>query len=709
MFVNSEDLTTSLKTIEQGIVTESLYDYNLGTVHEYLSKGRCLNSAVGPNSPGISIYGTFTPYDFLNYKNTNKYSYLGKVFIRSKYEAHVWERVDYDYTFEGKKYDKFVTSHYFVKSTDAKLFKGFILVRTTTNNHKKMNNNTFKLLETRTKDYYGLEEAESGRDYEAELSLRFSDCYPDSGDRKTLAIYFKCEKDDGYDLDCIKFAENRYNRFIEKVKDTLAQQGISPGRIANIELVFDDRNIIALVTFLKIPNIEDSLQKESMKLSQKTISSLERVSAESVSDCLYKQVGIYYDQEAIVFCNFQVKASIICGRLQSKEAIVNDDGGINCDVYYPINSYTRFKKEVHLDKLESYIQNNAIHLYLKDDGVTFYESTKVIDVTNELNQNRDSFVLVATNKKLLDSNGDVLLAKDVSNLADCYRTCFHDDVNLCETFVYCQYSDKSSCYTSNIIYANSSSQSTEDESCKIYSKNRLLDYIKISSREFKQSTNIAIDVPLDNCASMCSSSDECFSFQQCGGSCTLSGYYTDSRTQESRFCNIYIPKVSQHFKSTGRKIISQVFHTEVNLNLDQCAALCHSWKNTGEPCKSLNYCPRNDEISSCSLSAYTINDKSANLIDSGVCKNYEYKNLQANDGNDNGSDQVTVGGTSGGAAFGIIMLFITVGLLLGFIIPMLINGKLKETITGKFVSTSSSQREINSFEWMRQINQIDNI
>ncbi|XP_053206001.1 uncharacterized protein LOC128390322 [Panonychus citri] len=634
-----------------------------------------------------------------NYRDTFKYSYLGKYFIRPGYETYVWERTDYNYAFEGEKYDKFVTSHYFVSSADAKLFKDFILVRTTTNNYKKVNNDTFKWIETKTKDYYGLEEVESGRDYETELSLRFSDCYQDSTERKTLAIYFTC-KDQYNELDCVKYAEKHYNKFLENLKDTLLSQNISPARIANIDLVFEGQNIKALVTFLKIPNIEDSLQKERMKLSQEALSSLDRIPAESAGDCLYKQVEFYYDQEAIVFCYADYTRPSICGRIQSSEKIVKMDAGTICDVYYPVKSYSQFRNEIHLDKMEDYIRRRSLAIYMTDDGFIYYKSTKVVDVTNELDKNKDSFILVATiNRKLIDSN--VLLAKDVSNLADCYRTCAQDNVTLCETFVYCQYPDKLSCYTSNVIFANLYKRTTEDESCIIYSKNRLLDYIKISSREFKQSSSIAIDAPIGDCASICSSSDECFSFQQCGGSCTLNGYYTDSISQKSGDCDIYIPEVSQQFTSTGRKLVSEVFHTEVNLNLDQCAALCHSWTNTNEPCVSFNYCSQNGEISSCNLSKYSTNDKSANLVDSGVCKNYEYKN-PANRGNNYLNDRVSVRGTSGGAAFGIIILFITVGLLLGFIFPMLINGKLKEIVTEKFVSSSSSEREINSFHFSRQ-------
>ncbi|XP_053205978.1 uncharacterized protein LOC128390309 [Panonychus citri] len=704
MFVNSQDLTTSMKTIEQGIVTESLYDYNLGTIYSLTKEGRCLISGIGPNSPGISIYGAFTTYGFLNYRDTHTYSYLGKTYIRSRYEAYVWERTDYDYAFEGEKYDKFVTSHYFIKSTKAKLFNDFILVRTTTNNYKKVNSETYKLIETITKDYYGLEVIESGHDYKDELSLNFADCYPDSKERKTFAIYFTCENDE--DLDCLKYAETHHNMFNANLKTTLARENISPARISNIDLVFEDRNIKALVTFLKIPNIEDSLQKETIKLSQSTISSLNHVIAESVGDCLYKIAGLKRNPKAIAYCN-QEKTSIVCGWLASKETIVRDAADAICDVYYPIDSYSQFNKEIHLNKLGDILRRKKLHFYLSGDAFISYESTRIIDVTNEISTERGSFILVASEKKLIDTDVDVILAKDISNLGDCYRTCAHDDVNLCETFVYCQATDKSSCFTSNIIYANLSKRTTEDASCKIYSKNRLLDYIEISSREFKQSTSITIDVPLDNCASMCSSSDECFSFQQCGGSCTLSGYYTDSISQESSDCNIYIPKVSQQFISTGRKIVSEVFHTEVNLNLDQCAALCYSWTNTGESCVSFNYCPKNGEISSCSLSKYSTNDKSATSIDSGVCKNYEKQNLQSHERNVNENVQVTVGGISRGAAFGIILLFITVGLLLGFIFPMLINVSLMETFTCKINFSSPSKQEIHEFGWTKQIDSVD--
>ncbi|XP_053205970.1 uncharacterized protein LOC128390302 [Panonychus citri] len=707
MYVNGRDLTTSLKTIEQGIVTESIYDYNLGTIYSLTKEGRCLISGIGPNSPGISIYGTFTQYGFLNYRDLNGYSYLGKTFIRSGYEAHVWERVDYYYKFEGKKYDKFVTSHYFVKSSEAKLFKDFILVRTTTSNYKDVSTNSYKLIETITKDYYGLEETESGRDYEAALTLHFGDCYPDSKDRKTLAIYFSCDKDDIEDVDCVKYAENRYDLFKLSVKNRLAQNhNISPARVANIDLVFEDRSIKALVTFLKIPNIEDSLQKETIKLSKSTVSSLYQVSADSVGDCFYKQARLNYDPEAILFC-YQYIGPNICGRIKLKETIVKDKTGTTCDVFYPTKCYSQFEKEVHLDKLENVIRHNKLQVYLSGEAYISYSSTKVVEITNGLKQNRNSFVLVASEKKLIDTDVDVILVKDVSNLGDCYGTCAHDDVNLCETFVYCQYTDKSSCYTSNIIHANLSSRTTEDESCKIYSKNRLLDYIKISSREFKQSTSIAIDVPLDDCASMCSSSDECFSFQQCGGSCTLSGFYTDSISQESSDCNIYIPKVSQQFISTGRKIVSQVFHTEVNLNLDQCAALCHSWTNTGESCVSFNYCPKNGEISSCSLSKYSTNDKSVTFINSGDCKNYQYKNLKATKDKNHVYHKAMTGKINGGAAFVLIIFFISIGLLLGFIFPVLIYEKLKGTINRKLVSSSLTKEEVSSFKWKRQIDQTE--
>ncbi|XP_053205997.1 uncharacterized protein LOC128390319 isoform X2 [Panonychus citri] len=376
MFVNSKDLTTSLKTIEQGILTESLYDYNLGTVYVSLKKGRCSVSSIGPNSPGISKYGTFTSYGFLNYRDTFKYSYLGKYFIRPGYETYVWERVDYNYAFEGEKYDKFVTSHYFVSSADAKLFKDFILVRTTTNNYKKVNNDTFELIETKTKDYYGLEEVESGRNYETELSLRFSDCYQDSTGRKTLAIYFSCKDNQYIELNCVKYAEKHYNKFLENLKDILVRQNISPARIANIDLVFEGQNIKALVTFLKIPNIEDSIQKERMRLSQEALLNLDRITAESVRDCLLKQGEFYYDQEAIVFCNADYTRPSICGRIQSAEKIVKMDAGTICDVYYPINSYSQFRKEIHLDKMEDYIRRLSLAIYMTDDGLSITNQQK---------------------------------------------------------------------------------------------------------------------------------------------------------------------------------------------------------------------------------------------------------------------------------------------------------------------------------------------
>ncbi|XP_053206740.1 uncharacterized protein LOC128390954 [Panonychus citri] len=338
MFVNSEYLTTSLKTIEQGIITESLYDYNLGTVHVSLSKGRCLNSGVGPNSPGISTYGTFSSAGFLNYDYVYEYSYLGKESdTKLMFGKELITIINL-----RRKYDKFVTSHYFVSSADAKLFKGFILVKTKTNNYKKVNNSTYQFIESITKDYYGLE-AES----EVELSLRFSDCYPDSTDRKTFEIYFTCKE--AADLDCVKYAENHFNEFIANAKKALAGKNISSGRIVNIDLSFKDRDIIVSVTFLKIPNIEDSVFKERIKLSKNTISSSSQVSAESVGECLHKQAGFYLAKEVIIFCDAEDTRSNICGRLQSAEKVVQENAGTICDVYYPVNSFFLFKKEIDLE------------------------------------------------------------------------------------------------------------------------------------------------------------------------------------------------------------------------------------------------------------------------------------------------------------------------------------------------------------------------
>ncbi|XP_053205968.1 uncharacterized protein LOC128390300 [Panonychus citri] len=629
VFVNSEDQTVNLKTTEQGITTEYLYDYNLGTIHTAQKEGQCTVSGIGSNDLGLIIHNTFTSASLLNYRDRYHFSYLGKVLIKPENEAYVWERVDYNYEFQGEKHDKSVTNHYFVQSDDAKLFKDFTLVRTTTNNYKIVNNETFELLEMITKDYTGLEEMESGEDYGGGLSLSYSDCYPDSKDRKTFAVYFDCEyEDDDHDhesdSDCLKYGENYEYEFIEKIKHDLVYRGISPTRVAKIEMVFAGKSTIALLTVLKIPNIEDSLQKVTKRLATSTISSSSRISAESIADCLYKQSGLSYEEKAIVFCNSQDVNSIICTWIESEVPIIEDENGTLCEIYYPSESFTSFKKEIHLNDVEDHFYDDPLKIYFTDGEFISFKSTEIIDVSDQQDDDINLFVLVANDENFEDVDY-LSKVEDSSDLGDCYRTCAHDDVNLCETFVYCQYQDKSSCYTSNNIYANLSSQSIYDESCKVYSKSRLLDYTGVFYKEFKKPANPAINVPLEDCASKCSSSDECFSFQQCGGSCTLSGYFTDSETRESEDCDIYIPNVSRRFRFSGWKIVSEVFHTEINLNLDQCAALCHSWTNTDESCKSFNYCHQNNGKSSCSLSKYSTNDKSANSIDSGVCKSYEYK------------------------------------------------------------------------------------
>ncbi|XP_053206706.1 uncharacterized protein LOC128390933 isoform X1 [Panonychus citri] len=708
VFVSNNLNIVGLKTISQSITTEALYDYTLGIYYTEKEKGKCSILPIGPGSLGLDEDNRLSSDLVLNYHDVDKYNYVGKVFLNSEssYEAHVWETVLNHYQIGGKSYDKVVNTQYFVSSPDSELFRGFVLVRTTLNGLAKSSNGQYELVDSTRIDYFNLEAKSSDGDFESNLLMRLSDCFPNES-KKTFAFHLECDKCKDADK-CVKLAASEYPVFLGTTRNFFRSSTISVSRLADIDFIFQDKKMVILITFLDVPDMKVAVRSENIKLSQNTISNTQKkIEVESESECLQTQAILNYDDpEVILYC--EDSGSRICGRFMKKEDIKKDeDKGINCKVYYPLVGIRNFARETPLNQVEEFLNSRKLRVssYDREVGSCDFRSYQVTDVTDQNYQTKEPFKQALVGAKFSQNIVDVIQAKEVSNLGDCYRTCAHDEDNLCETFVFCQYPDSVSCLTSNIIFSTNLGVSTDlvaDPSCKIYSKNNLLDYIKIPSRKFTNPSSIAIDVQAGDCATACSSSNECLSFQECGYSCTFGGYYTDSMSTKSDDCNIYIPKVSHKFAFNGKRIISDVFHTKINLNLDQCAALCHSWTNADESCKSFNYCPQNNATSSCSLTKYSIKDKSIKISDSNVCQNYELKQKSKKSKNE---DQIMInGGMNGKTAFGLIILFMTIGLLIGFAFPLFIYGKLSTSITQRI---SSSEQATKSFTWSKQVDDVD--
>uniref|UniRef100_T1L6B7 Apple domain-containing protein n=1 Tax=Tetranychus urticae TaxID=32264 RepID=T1L6B7_TETUR len=177
----------------------------------------------------------------------------------------------------------------------------------------------------------------------------------------------------------------------------------------------------------------------------------------------------------------------------------------------------------------------------------------------------------------------------------------------------------------------------------------------------------------------------------------MAGYYTDAASDYSEDCAIYIPKVLDRFEVTETLIVEDVFHNEMNLNADQCAALCHDWKDKEVACQSFNYCPaKAKKLSTCQLSKYyPSHDADVKLVHSDSCQNYERgKESLMNQQENNAITRSTHIGT----IFGSIVLFAAAGLIFGLIVAIVIN----KFYSGKKNDPSESYNR-HTFSWAKQL------
>ncbi|XP_053207191.1 uncharacterized protein LOC128391349 isoform X2 [Panonychus citri] len=292
-----------------------------------------------------------------------------------------------------------------------------------------------------------------------------------------------------------------------------------------------------------------------------------------------------------------------------------------------------------------------------------------------------------------------------------HRECLISSANIVdrfESFSYCKYLDGSECLIASSPI--SSENTTNDTHCSTNEINLLKRFDKIETRKFIKSTSIPTDNDPKNCAERCSDSSECKSFQYCSdsGSCTLESYYTDSSTDFSPNCDIYVPKVIDKFRMTGKQIISDTFHTELSVTVDQCAALCYDWseEENSKSCLSFNFCSANGRTSSiCLLSRYDFDDVSKNsgevkLIHEDGCRNYNRIKKKTESGTIKSSIVLRSSFNLSGSLF-IVFLFIISGLIIGFIVNTIYTKVMKQKSADKSISSTFNR---NTFSWTRQLN-----
>uniref|UniRef100_T1L0U8 Apple domain-containing protein n=1 Tax=Tetranychus urticae TaxID=32264 RepID=T1L0U8_TETUR len=698
-----------LKTTLLGVKTEVIFDNGLGIVVTLKEGEFCRITFGDRNAPGHSVYGFKLENIFFVHEDY-RYMYIGKtnlasiimalmlidaeIFNEDRFGLHVdaWESVQFNVHFEGNKVDKLVVTQYFIESPENAIFYSHLLVRTMISIYDSYSSKkSYVLVKRITRDYMNFQTVET--EYELYDYFTLKDCkYLISGRKVTLNFELVCE--DPNDKDCIKVADKQFNQFREKFKNQIIlYEPVSPLRIEDIQYRSSDSKIEFDVTFLDKPNLDEIVKPTTMLVSSETFKYAKIFTTKNERDCLDKLgqfhasfvVGIYRPSDSL--CAYLLKLDLLQEDTES---------GLSCNVYnFPLRNFRRIKHELPLDELQ-----NA---FLKDLNrkFEFWDSESyTFDVTQK---GPDSLVIpyyyeFKENSKIRNDDKNTLVVPGIAQFSDCLRVCRNSEQLDCNYFSFCLDSDSVDCRVSSLTdsnFTNTSPYEEHDTKCEIFAMNPLRFYSKAPNRKFKNQISTSIETSLTSCAQMCLHSKDCLSFEYCGYDCSFNSLYTDSSTEYNENCFIYYPKVPHEYRNTGNKIVNEVLYTEMNLNLDQCASLCHGWSDGDTECKSFNYCPKSKSKSVCSLTKYSVGSGGTNGTEGGHCSNYELIN-QSNGKHNEQSSETEVIKISGSGAFGIIVMLLFVGSLLGFSSPI-----VYQKIKRKFDVTQMSE----SFAWERQVDQ----
>uniref|UniRef100_T1KVC7 Apple domain-containing protein n=1 Tax=Tetranychus urticae TaxID=32264 RepID=T1KVC7_TETUR len=602
------------------------------------------------------------------------YRYFGPALFdeRNGIGTHAWQISEEQAKVEEKTYPRVVTTQYFNKFSD--ITSGYTLIGTKINAY----NNYVGLTASRATEYffYGHEISSS----ESTRKFNLQNCYPDPASRKTIAMYFTCK---------------------DKVKESLVNSGtVAASRIANIEPIFNSNEIIIYITILDFPRIKNAFEMRNMKLNEKALTKASKVLIDGdEEDCLIKNSYKYEPFEAIAFC--KTVDGNLCQRIDGKNVKLVEDQyhGVSCSVFMtPLKNLFRYSQEIPLENLHERLNHISISFISPENNKMFtFTPYHVTDAATVNDNEHDSlFDSIYRNMKLVEDKMKTISVTGATDSSSCYRKCANSNDNNCNSFSFCVYNDRVECLVSTNENVSSETASS-DASCITYLIDNLQKFKKIPSKRFTDNQNtVSFDSSLGKCASLCHNSDLCKSFQFCSGSCSMAGQYTDAASDYSENCDIYIPKVLDRFEVTGTLIVEDVFLTEMNLNADQCAALCHDWNDKEVTCHSFNYCPANAaRLSICQLSKYYLShDADVKLVHSDFCQNYQRSKQSLIDKQKNSA--ITKSAHIG-TIFGSIVLFAAVGLIFGVIVAIVIN----KFYSGKKNDPSESHNR-HTISWAKQ-------
>ncbi|XP_015791028.1 uncharacterized protein LOC107367792 [Tetranychus urticae] len=676
--------------------TETIYDYQLGIEYELTEDGNCSVSPMKLSAPGL-VQDSSLGYDvfkldlnrLLNFDLN--YRYFGPALFdeRNGIGTHAWQISEEQAKVEEKTYPRVVTTQYFNKLTD--ITSGYTLIGTKINAY----DTAVQLNASRTTEYffYGHEISAS----EATRKFNVQNCYPDP-ESKTISMYFTCK-----DISCDYF-DQYYYQFQDKVKESLVNSGtVAASRIANIEPIFNSNEIIIYITILDFPRIKDAFEIRNMKLNEKALTKASKVLIDGdEEDCLMKNSDRYEPFEAIAFC--KTLDGYLCQRIDGKNVKLVEDQyhGVACSVFMtPLKNLFRYSQEIPLENLHERLNHISISFISPENNKMFtFTPYHVTDAATVNDNEHDSlFDSIYRNMKLVEDKMKTISVTGATDSSSCYRKCANSNDNNCNSFSFCVYNDRVECLVST--NENISPQTiSSDTSCITYLIDNLQKFKKIPSKRFTDNQNsVSFDSSLGKCASFCYNSDSCKSFQFCSGSCSMAGHYTDAASDYSEDCDIYIPKVLDRFEVTGTLVVQDFFLTEMNLNADQCAALCHDWNDKEVTCHSFNYCPAHAKrLSTCQLSKYyPSHDADVKLVHSDSCQNYERSKQRLIDQQKNNAITKS---THFGTIFGSIVLFAAAGLIIGVVVAFVIT----KFFSGK-KNDSSEFYNRHIFSWDKQLNE----
>uniref|UniRef100_T1KW30 Apple domain-containing protein n=1 Tax=Tetranychus urticae TaxID=32264 RepID=T1KW30_TETUR len=646
----------NIETTIEGKKTEEIYDFTLGIKYDDDSSSYCSIKQLDLSIPGMIVYsnqGKMNINAHLGFKLNYKFVGIVQNSRSSGRDLYVWEAVEYSKTFEDQKCDKLVTTQYLLLTNDDNLGEKFMLHSTTINGFTKTGNNYIKVLET-SRVYRKFEPTIQSEDYD--LKFNVDKCYPFESQHRTIKLHFRCQDD------CDHFKSRIYtHRYAIKSMITRTDQ-ISSSRISNIEVIPDSNGATAYITFLEAPEIKDAFSFETKFLnSERLLTGSSSFVAYSDIDCLINAAKSPADYRTIIYC-YNERHS--CFAFNEQKDLTESFFGANCDVYQiSLKNLHRFSQELPLDKIASGIEWKNFIYSLTDSTKTALYSCDLMEnvaTSRKAKSHFDSHYLYEDDTRLIPNDENILKIDGVKNVGECFHACSKTNKFDCRSISICPDVDPPECIISNISErALTDDDSMTNSSCKVLYRNPMLYYVKVANRKYKNPDSVSRPGSPEDCANLCYETDDCLSFQYCDVFCTFGEYYTDSSTEFSQDCDIYIPKVLHKFTDNGKRIVSNVFHTELGLTLDQCAALCHDWDNGDEVCQSFNFCPSTKTTSSCELSKYKIEDSSTKTIDSKICHNYGYPTLSVEKSQNSKDDRHE--GLSRKTVISLIAIFVGIG------------------------------------------------